>query len=492
MAQLLDFSAALIDPQAIKAAGFTGVVGYFSESRPGANFGAKPLRRDYCDRLRAAGLEIVSNYQYGKGATSDWRGGYDAGVRHAQTALRLHREAGGPERRPLYAPVDDNPTLAEWNDLIAPFLKGWASVVGPEWTGVYCNARCIDWALEDGVARWFWQHNWSGDPSINGHHPAAHLHQIEIDKRQVGGVGVDVNITLKPDYGQWSLAAGGSTVGNPLGVDLVPYREQLNGLWNDADNTKQLIVQHTTESESGNTNVIAYLERNRGTGSYQTMVDFDGEEVRMVPDNKQAWGAMPQGNRRGLHVCAMGRAAWSRERWLREGKLLERTAMRYAEGSRLYGIPLVKISAHDARNGVKGIVGHIDISEAFKESDHWDPGHNFPYDVVIARALELNNGSIGDDMPSADEIAKAVWAHRPTKPNGRTDATAGEMLAWDDQHIGHVLDQLCGPNTRNQRGPIDPTRWDFLGDRTVPEALGVLGAALDVEGFRDPRAALEK
>ncbi|MBF5002213.1 peptidoglycan DD-metalloendopeptidase family protein, partial [Nocardia sp. BSTN01] len=33
-----------------------------------------------------------------------------------------------------------------------------------------------------------------------------------------------------------------------------------------------------------------------------------------------------------------------------------------------------------------------------------------------------------EDMPSADEIAKAVWAHRPTKPNGATDATAGEML----------------------------------------------------------------
>lgn len=208
MTQLLDFSASLIDPQTIKAAGYAGVIGYFSESRPGANFAAKPLRRDYCDGLRAAGLEVVSNYQFGKGDSSDWYSGYDGGCRHAETALRNHFAAGGPGYRPLYAPVDANPTLQDWNTYIRPFLQGWASVVGLEWTGMYGNARCIDWALRDTAARWFWQHNWSGDPSINGHHPAAHLHQIEIDQRRVGGVGVDVNDVLKPDYGQWSLAAG--------------------------------------------------------------------------------------------------------------------------------------------------------------------------------------------------------------------------------------------------------------------------------------------
>lgn len=191
-----------------------------------------------------------------------------------------------------------------------------------------------------------------------------------------------------------------------LGTGLVPYREQMNGLWNPGDNTKQLIVQHTTESEGGNTGVVGFLERTRN-GSYQTMVDFDGEEVRMVPDNRQAWGAMNQGNRRGLHTCAMGRAEWDRARWLREGKLLERTAMRYAEWNRSYGIPLVKISAAQAAAGTRGIVGHIDISAAFGESDHWDPGHNFPYDVVIARAKEINAGG-GEDIDMTPEQAKQL------------------------------------------------------------------------------------
>lgn len=273
-------------------------------------------------------------------------------------------------------------------------------------------------------------------------HPAAHLAQVRIDKDQVGGVGVDVTEILKPDYGQWSMTNTGGTVGHPLGVDLAPYREQMNGLWDDVDNTKQLIVQHTTESEGGNTSVVGFLERT-GNGSYQTMVDFDGEEVRMVPDDKRAWAAMSQGNRRGLHVCAMGRAEWTRDRWLQEGKLLERTAMRYAEWNRLYGIPLVKISAEDAANGVRGIVGHIDITAAFRESDHWDPGHEFPYDVVIARAFEINNGTtISEAIMSLadDELGKRFPSRSKYRANDDlVDSLAGFVLNIDARvHEGHV------------------------------------------------------
>jgi len=62
MVALTDHSAALIDPQAIKDTGYACVVDYFSESRPSANVGAKTLRRDYCDRLRALGLDIVCRH----------------------------------------------------------------------------------------------------------------------------------------------------------------------------------------------------------------------------------------------------------------------------------------------------------------------------------------------------------------------------------------------------------------------------------------------
>jgi hypothetical protein len=74
-------------------------------------------------------------------------------------------------------------------------------VVGRQRVGVYANSKTIDWALQDGLGSYFWQHNWGSPAGFT--HPAAHLHQVEIDKRSVGGVGVDVNYILKPQFGQW-------------------------------------------------------------------------------------------------------------------------------------------------------------------------------------------------------------------------------------------------------------------------------------------------
>lgn len=81
---------------------------------------------------------------------------------------------------------------------------------------MYCNDKLINWFLELGVENpvsWFWQHEWDGVPGVNPDHPAAHIHQVEADKRQVGGVGVDVNRILKDDFGQWSQSDGGPVYG---------------------------------------------------------------------------------------------------------------------------------------------------------------------------------------------------------------------------------------------------------------------------------------
>lgn len=211
---LFDASAGYPDAAAVKAAGFAGAIAYFSDSRPGTNFGGKPMRMTKAQEYRAAGLEIVSNYQYGKtisptnSTPPDWMGGEAGGIRHAQRALELHKAAGGPDDAPIYAPVDDGfgPGYAhginEWNRLVAPFLRGWEKVLGHDRTGIYCNSLCIDWALEDGLGKYFWQHGW-GKPSSNQPHAEAHIVQFEIDKQKIAGIGIDRNRILKADHGQW-------------------------------------------------------------------------------------------------------------------------------------------------------------------------------------------------------------------------------------------------------------------------------------------------
>ncbi|MGW0178486.1 DUF1906 domain-containing protein [Nocardia sp. NPDC003345] len=199
---LLDYAGGIPSAAAIRDAGHIGVIRYVSDRRPGAEWmTGKPLGAGEVDALRAAGLSIVSCYQFGKGPTADWRGGLEAGKRHAARGLELHRAAGGPENRPIYASIDDNPTPIDFATMILPYLHGWQSVLGRENTGVYANAPTIELARLAGVGGWFWQHDW-GTPA-GFVHPAANLHQFEIDDRTVDGVGVDVNNILTAHYGAW-------------------------------------------------------------------------------------------------------------------------------------------------------------------------------------------------------------------------------------------------------------------------------------------------
>ncbi|WP_336085752.1 DUF1906 domain-containing protein [Nocardia sp. SSK8] len=199
---MVDYAGGVPSAAAIRAAGHIGVIRYVSDRRPGAEWMAgKPLRAAEVEDLWSEGLSIVSNYQFGKGPTADWRGGREAGKRHAERGWQLHSAAGGPDSAPIYASIDDNPSQAEFDDMIAPYIEGWESVLGHDLVGIYANTPTIDRAVDAGLASWFWQHNW-GTP--RGYvHPRAQLHQFEIDKRSIDGVGVDLNRVLASDYGQW-------------------------------------------------------------------------------------------------------------------------------------------------------------------------------------------------------------------------------------------------------------------------------------------------
>jgi hypothetical protein len=110
--------------------------------------------------------------------------------------------AGGPANVPVYASIDDDPSYEQYKQQVPPYLRGWESVVGHQRTGAYGNSKTIEWALQDGLGSYFWQHNW-GSPGGRTH-PAARLHQVEIDKRHVGGAGVDINNICEPQFGQWA------------------------------------------------------------------------------------------------------------------------------------------------------------------------------------------------------------------------------------------------------------------------------------------------
>ena len=217
--RLIDFAERLVQPEQIKAAGYDGALVYVSELRPGATFDFKPVTREYADGLRAAGLQVVSCYQFGKPGwptPSDFTRGYDGGVADAQTALRLHAAAGGPDSAPIFFSVDEDIDSKTWKSIAVQWFQGINSVLGVDRTGIYGGSRQCAWAIGDGVIgrsstpgyRWAWQTKaWSRGER----EPAAVLYQTEVVTASdpgapIDGVHVDVDDVLAADFGQWDLA----------------------------------------------------------------------------------------------------------------------------------------------------------------------------------------------------------------------------------------------------------------------------------------------
>jgi hypothetical protein len=216
--QLIDFAEHLVPPDQISAAGYVGAIVYVSESRPGANFDFKPVTRDYTDALRAAGLHVVSNYQYGKPGwptPSDYTRGHDGGVADAKTALRLHGAAGGPESAPIFFSVDEDIDADIWKTTAVEWFRGINSVLGVGRTGIYGHARACGWAVDDDVIgysstsghRWAWQTRaWSA----GAREATAVLFQSAVFTASdpavvLGGIHVDADDVLAVDFGQWDL-----------------------------------------------------------------------------------------------------------------------------------------------------------------------------------------------------------------------------------------------------------------------------------------------
>lgn len=219
--RLIDFTHRLVAPDQIKAAGFAGALVYVSELRPGADFDFKPVTRGYADALRAADLQVVSCYQYGKPGwptPSDFTRGYDGGVADARTALRLHSAAGGPAAAPIFFSIDEDIDADTWKGVAVEWLRGVNSVLGVDRTGVYGHAQVCAWAIADGVVGrsttpghwWAWQTRaWSDGVR----EPRAVLFQSVVVTAadpgvRLGNTSVDVDEVMASDFGQWDLGRG--------------------------------------------------------------------------------------------------------------------------------------------------------------------------------------------------------------------------------------------------------------------------------------------
>ncbi|MFE3229349.1 glycoside hydrolase domain-containing protein [Nocardia sp. NPDC059228] len=201
----IDYAGGRPNAAEIRTSGYAFVVRYLSDGGPGLP--GKLLTPEEADALRAAGVDIVSNWE----TTADrLLGGHDAGVADAQAALAQVLACGGRPDRPIYFSADWDATEGD-QQAIDDYLRGAGTVIGPEWVGIYGGYWPVSRALDHGSARWAWQTDaWSGSNT----EPRAQLHQ-RAEQVTIDGVQCDVNEALADDYGQWSATTAPAPVPGP-------------------------------------------------------------------------------------------------------------------------------------------------------------------------------------------------------------------------------------------------------------------------------------
>lgn len=141
--------------------------------------------------------------------------------------------------------------------------------------------------------------------------------------------------------------------------------------------------------EPGRARQLGAMNRSGSTGgSWHYAVD-PAEVLQCSYDSVVCWHAPPNGGSLGIEMTdwpgpvpgmkrrtrawVAARRAW---RWAKpaQRRMLRRTADLTAELCLAYGLPLRFVSARGLRAGRRGVTTHAEVTKAWGQSDHWDPG----------------------------------------------------------------------------------------------------------------------
>jgi len=235
---VVDYAAGVPSGRSVRAAGHLGAVRYVSQRRPGADWMlGKPVSLKETRDFAANGLWTASVYQFGRAETADWLGGAGAAATHAPQAINLHRAAGGPNNKPIYVAIDDNPSRAQYENQIRPYLRTFQAALATAGlrTGVYGNYNTIEWCIKDGIGTYYWQHDWGSGGKL---HPRATIHQKAKWQTHIDGHLCDINNVYAADWGQWQpVAANNNRAPAPAPAKPAPVPQPAQGIPGIPDNS---------------------------------------------------------------------------------------------------------------------------------------------------------------------------------------------------------------------------------------------------------------
>ena len=193
------------------------------------------------------------------------------------------------------------------------------------------------------------------------------------------------------------------------------------------------IVIHGTVSpceRGGAKNVARYFQSSSAGGSAHYVVD-PGETVACLKETVVAWHAPPNTGSIGVELCDPQKGSSSRWRDDNHEAMLKRAAALVRQIAARWNIPLRRLTVAEVKAGKHGICGHVDVSKAFSQTDHTDPGSGFPWDHFMA--LVRDGDSAPDDSSWTEELVKELPLVRLGDDNYDVKTVRGCLFAR-----GHV------------------------------------------------------
>ena len=230
------------------------------------------------------------------------------------------------------------------------------------------------------------------------------------------------------------------------------------------------VAIHTQEGNSGAMDLAKWMETNGTGASYHYIVDKDGKTVIEAVDPDQRANSMFEpGNSRSINVNMAGTRGgdgpagkqFTREEWLARSDQLRTTAAIAAREATNAGIPLDKI------------VGHDWASKNVGNTDHTDPGPNFPWDVFNNFVQEAAGG---EGLPGRPVGRGGMRTMGPREGPAESPAGQGDSRqpTKDDSTYG------VGRNANIQYGAAGFPRWVYqLGEMFGVEASTYAGHQTD-------------
>lgn len=253
---------------------------------------------------------------------------------------------------------------------------------------------------------------------------------------------------------------------------------------------KNGVVIHDSESGDGSCAVLIELlkrpgdrvipgsnpPRRYGSG-YAAVTDGNGGYIEIADATAGPYHAPPL-NKNWWSICIPGRAAQTRDEWLDQLSYnhIRGVAKYVVAKAAIDGFPLTKIDFHGLLAGDRGYCSHADVSQAWGQTDHTDPGKNFPWDIL---QLEIQALITPDPppppTPTEDPVHIIVAIKNPDDHSPEGSALDNRRFAWDGISIRHIVNedefvQLYQPNHPEYRLFELHPKWNTLA---VPYLLTI-------------------